>query len=119
MKKILLPILMLSACASQPSYAISHAYRAKLERSGCTQVTEANKTCDVNKTKVQNAQSANSSHKSISKFAESLIGDSISHVADTLIADGWKANEGEWHKGKNTLRLIVENNQVVNAQIVN
>jgi hypothetical protein len=37
------------------AHAIDAKYRAKLERSGCTQVTEA-QGCDINKTKAENAR---------------------------------------------------------------
>ncbi|CAK6690456.1 MULTISPECIES: hypothetical protein [unclassified Synechococcus] len=37
------------------SYAIDPAYAKKLERSGCTQVTEL-QGCDINKTKAENAK---------------------------------------------------------------
>lgn len=47
--------LIVVACIySIPAHAISAKYRAKLERSGCTQQTDANGSCDVNKTKKQN-----------------------------------------------------------------
>lgn len=49
--------LIVAVCIySIPAHAISAKYRAKLERSGCTQVTDANGSCDVNKTKAQNAK---------------------------------------------------------------
>ena len=41
--------------AQAPAYAINAKYRQQLERSGCTQVTEA-QGCDINKTKAENAK---------------------------------------------------------------
>ncbi|EDM6436455.1 hypothetical protein CUW27_20745 [Salmonella enterica] len=38
---------------TRPAYAISEGYRAKLERSGCSQMN-AGHGCDINKTKAQN-----------------------------------------------------------------
>jgi hypothetical protein len=44
-----------SLLASAPAHAISAKYRQQLERSGCTQVTEA-QGCDITKTKAENAK---------------------------------------------------------------
>jgi hypothetical protein len=41
--------------AHTPAYAINAKYRQQLERSGCTQVTEA-QGCDITKTKKENAK---------------------------------------------------------------
>lgn len=48
---------LIAACAlsSFSAHAIDAKYRAKLERSGCTQVTEA-QGCNINKTKAENAK---------------------------------------------------------------
>ena len=48
---------MIAACAvmSFSAHAIDKEYRKMLERSGCTQVTEA-QGCDINKTKAENAK---------------------------------------------------------------
>ncbi|POT56093.1 hypothetical protein C3432_19130 [Citrobacter amalonaticus] len=45
---------LLVACNAN---AISSGYRAQLERSGCTQVTEADGTCDIHKTAAGNGVS--------------------------------------------------------------
>ena len=45
-------VVLLTSFSAQ---AIDKKYRAKLERSGCTQVTEA-QGCDINKTKAENAK---------------------------------------------------------------
>ncbi|BBL73689.1 hypothetical protein [Methylomagnum ishizawai] len=49
--------IMVAACAvmSFNAHAINKEYRKMLERSGCTQVTEA-QGCDINKTKAENAK---------------------------------------------------------------
>lgn len=54
MKKTVMIALALATLTALPAHAISAKYRVKLERSGCTQVTESNGTCDINKTKAQN-----------------------------------------------------------------
>lgn len=55
-KTIAMTILAASTLAgftSTPAHAISEAYRAQLERSGCTQLTDGN-GCDIHKSKAQN-----------------------------------------------------------------
>ncbi|MFO1417294.1 MAG: hypothetical protein U1E83_01355 [Methylotetracoccus sp.] len=44
-----------SLLASAPAHAINAKYRQQLERSGCTQVTEA-QGCDITKSKAENAK---------------------------------------------------------------
>lgn len=56
MKKLVLSAVALSALAIAPAHAIDAKYRAALERSGCT-TENAGTTCDVHKTKAQNAAS--------------------------------------------------------------
>ncbi|HEY1137232.1 MAG TPA: hypothetical protein VGE64_07065 [Xanthomonadaceae bacterium] len=58
MDKIKTPLLLLLAAGSlmaSAAHAIDPAYAKKLERSGCTQVTEL-QGCDINKTREQNAK---------------------------------------------------------------
>ncbi|MGJ8757668.1 hypothetical protein ACSFV5_08740 [Acinetobacter sp. HC8-3S] len=57
MKKIILTtsIGLTTLCMINPAYAIDAKYRAKLERSGCTQVSEM-QGCDINKSKTENAK---------------------------------------------------------------
>ena len=54
MKKRLIALISLAAIIVAPAHAIDAKYRAKLERSGCTQLTEADGSCDIHKTKAQN-----------------------------------------------------------------
>lgn len=49
----LFAVVISAGLVSLPAHAISEAYRAKLERSGCTQLTDGN-GCDIHKTKAQN-----------------------------------------------------------------
>ena len=53
MKKTMIAVVLATVAAAAPVHAISAHYRAQLERSGCTQVTEA-QGCDIHKTKAQN-----------------------------------------------------------------
>ena len=58
MRKITFSLVsMVAACAvmSFNAHAINKNYAKKLERSGCTQATEA-QGCDINKTKAENAK---------------------------------------------------------------
>ncbi|MFJ3456375.1 hypothetical protein ACIPMZ_05325 [Scandinavium goeteborgense] len=48
--------LVVGGMFSFPASAISQAYRAQLEKSGCTQVSEANGTCRPELTRKQNQQ---------------------------------------------------------------
>jgi len=47
--------LVVTLMAQTPAYAINAKYRQQLERSGCTQVTEA-QGCDTSKSKAENAK---------------------------------------------------------------
>lgn len=55
MYKQLVLITLSAVLASTSAHAIDDKYRKKLERSGCTQVSEL-QGCDINKTKEENAQ---------------------------------------------------------------
>ncbi|SEN32275.1 hypothetical protein SAMN04487857_113160 [Pseudomonas sp. ok272] len=55
MNKVILPALAIFLLAQSPAYAINERYRQQLERSGCTQVSEA-QGCDITKTQAQNAE---------------------------------------------------------------
>jgi hypothetical protein len=54
MKKLMM-IVISAAVAVAPAYAINAHYRAQLERSGCTQISDGDGSCDINKTKAENA----------------------------------------------------------------
>lgn len=56
MKKLMMLVIsgtVLAGCVS-PAHAINAHYRAQLERSGCTQISAGNGSCDVSKTKAEN-----------------------------------------------------------------
>lgn len=55
MSKKLIIVLGATLLAQTPAYAINAKYRQQLERSGCTQVTEA-QGCDIHKSKAENAK---------------------------------------------------------------
>ncbi len=90
----------------------SHKHREELAQSGCTQVQEANGECTVaaknNKEGVL---------KQLSSEADAVINGTIADGAEFLLKQGWKPNNGVWKKQGYTLRLVVENDIVVNAQL--
>ena len=56
MKKLMMLVIsgtVLAGCVS-PAHAINDHYRAQLERSGCTQISAGDGSCDVSKTKAEN-----------------------------------------------------------------
>ncbi|WCM52334.1 hypothetical protein OH720_04755 [Pseudomonas sp. WJP1] len=55
MNRIILPTLAILLLAQAPAHAINDKYRQQLEKSGCTQVSEA-QGCDIHKTKAENAK---------------------------------------------------------------
>ena len=55
MKTNLALVALLFTVAAAPAHAINAHYRAQLERSGCTQVSDGDGTCDITKTKAENA----------------------------------------------------------------
>jgi hypothetical protein len=66
MNKILLSVCLAVSTfyTMNSAYAIDAKYRAKLERSGCTQVSEL-QGCDVNKSKAENSKAGFGTDKRI------------------------------------------------------
>lgn len=104
-------VMTASLCMVTPAHAISRAYRAQLERSGCSQMTDAAGTCDITRTKAQNrANNLNAQPHSLR--IDHMIGKSIDEVASQLIAGGWKATGGRWYHDNRVLTLTVAANLV-------
>lgn len=55
MKARLTLIALLFTVAATPAHAINAHYRAQLARSGCTEINANDGTCDIHKSKAQNA----------------------------------------------------------------
>lgn len=57
MKKLIMMVISAAVLAGgvSPALAINAHYRAQLERSGCTQMSAGNGSCDISKTKAENA----------------------------------------------------------------
>lgn len=117
-KKLILMFLALSVAGS--ANAISSSYRIQLERSGCTQVTDSNGTCDIHKTKTENYMTTNKDKQpkyadlSLAErtFDKALAGKPLSEVVSLLVNAGWKLDDNkplEFAKDNN--RLILDVNQ--------
>lgn len=85
---------------SQPVFAISEAYRAQLEQSGCTQVDEANGTCHVGHTRHHHRDdesTGNIAREIDSNIAGKYQGEAVDYMEDA----GWHSTNGErtrWRK---------------------
>lgn len=82
--------------------AIDPAYAKKLERSGCTQVTEA-QGCDINKTKAENAKAG---------FGAAPV------AAASALAGTWIARNAETNQVVTTIRVDKNNKVTVNGKPV-
>ncbi len=133
MKKFMLSALVFTVMASAPAHAINAKYREQLIRSGCTQMTEG-VTCDINKTKAQNAANAgkplakttpkpataaNKKYGQIVGEAETILGMKGIAAEEFLVEKGWRQqSNGDWGKAGHLLRIVEEKGVVLNAQIV-
>lgn len=129
MKKIMFSALAFAVVAAAPAHAINAKYREQLIRSGCTQVTEG-VTCDINKTKAQNAANAGqplpktapkptTAYGQIVGEAESILGLKAIAAEEYLVERGWRQqSNGDWAKSGHLLRIVEDKGFVRNAQIV-
>lgn len=104
--------LVVGCVFSHPALAISEAYRAQLEKSGCTQVSEANGTCDIHQASQHTADHSEASHRhgqADSEAAREVAGELTSHLVgkfqgqavDYMKGEGWKTMNDEhsrWSK---------------------
>lgn len=116
-----LAVMVLAMAATLPAHAISSHYRAQLERSGCTMESDSNGTCDIHKTKAQNAKAAktpaNQEHAKIAAMLEdSVIGQSTDDAYAALEQSGFENPEPlKWTKGKYVVTLDVNQKGVVQS----
>ena len=95
MKKLMM-IVISATMAAAPAYAINAHYRAQLERSGCTQITDGDGSCDINKTKAENAAQHDQT-KTIhdpmreASFSSDTVNATISNVFFSATLNGKKA----------------------------
>jgi hypothetical protein len=93
MKKLLIVSLGALLLANTSAHAIDAKYREKLERSGCTQVTEM-QGCDINKTKAENAKAgfgapSHEKHSAAPQYKDLAGKDSIKAI-DIMASRGFK-----------------------------
>lgn len=129
MKKILISALALAAFAAMPAHAINAKYREQLERSGCTEMN-AGISCDIHKTKAQNAKqapktaekpklTASQQYGQIVGEAETILGMKGILAEEFLVEKGWRQqSDGDWKKAGHGLRIVEDKGVVRNAQIV-
>ncbi|WP_426448292.1 hypothetical protein [Siccibacter colletis] len=104
-------MLALLGVVATPSHAISAKYRAQLERSGCTQVTEL-QGCDIHKTKADNATTE---RQHISAFLrDSVLNQPTDAAYEALNGYGFTNPAPlKWVKGKYAVYLTINQKDVV------
>lgn len=112
------------------AFAISESYRAQLESSGCTQVSEANGTCNPHHSKQQNAAQANRHHQANPDAAADVARTIDRHIAgkyqgeavDYMESQGWQSQNEEhthWRKSGFTAKFDMnQSNGMVMGVIV-
>jgi|GEM_PF-680241 len=121
-KKLIISVV-LSSFVAAPAFAISANYRAQLERSGCTQQTELDGTCNIHKTKAENQKAVKASAATSGDRAElenflrdSVRGQKTDDAYSALEGYGFKNNEPLiWVKGKQKVTLKVNSADVVTS----
>ena len=101
--KIRIFIIATALMASASAHAIDEKYRQKLERSGCTQVSEA-QGCDINKTKAENAKAG--------------FGTTAPAAAASTYAGNWIAKNAQTKQTVATIRVDKNNKVTVNGKPV-
>lgn len=98
------------AFVAMPSHAINAKYRQQLEKSGCTQVTEADGTCDIHLSKKENAE-----RSQITSFVrDSVINQPTDAAYEALSGYGFTNPAPlKWVKGKYTINLTINQKDVV------
>lgn len=125
----MLSALAFAIVAAAPAHAINAKYREQLIRSGCTQATEGI-TCDITKTKAQNAANAGkplpktapkptTPYGQIVGEAENILGLKTIAAEEYLVQRGWRQqSNGDWGKSGHLLRVVEDKGFVRNAQLV-
>lgn len=116
-----LAVMVLAMATVLPAHAISAHYREQLDRSGCNMVTDSNGTCDIHKTKAQNAKAAQTPAmqeraKIAAMLEDSVIGQSTDDAYAALEKSGFQNPEPlKWIKGKYEVFLDVNPRGTVQA----
>lgn len=88
--RYLVLVVLTGGIFSQSSFAISEAYRAQLEKSGCTQVSEANGTCNTKHSLKQKSHANTEEAHELARDIESNIaGKYQGQAVDYMYAEGW------------------------------
>lgn len=126
MKKLIITTAALAILAASPAHAINAKYRAQLERSGCTQVTEADGTCDIHKTKAENAKTVKPRQDKraaeLRVIGEDILGLKLDAARPGLAYHGFKQTDapGIWlNDTGDTLRIATDSHGVINRVDVN
>lgn len=125
MKKLILTTVALAILAASPAHAINAKYRAQLERSGCTQVTEADGTCDIHKTKAENAKTGkpkdNVHAAKLRAMGEDLLGTDAEEAAAVLKANGFQQTDPNiwFNASTNDVIKSTVKNGVISTLVIN
>ncbi|WP_426617117.1 hypothetical protein [Raoultella sp. R2A007] len=106
--KYIIGVALVAGSLFQPVFAISEAYRAQLERSGCTQVSEANGTCHVGHASHQYQDADNHKRNARREAAEDIAHDLDANIAgmyhgqavDFMQEEGWHSINDEHTRWK-------------------
>lgn len=126
MKTRLTLIAVLFTVAATPAHAINAHYRAQLTRSGCTEINANDGTCDIHKSKAQNAAQPSSAaiHDPMreASFSSDALNATISNGFFSATVNGKKAtvkrvnaNFYEIHGGGFVISLSLDENGITGA----
>ena len=90
-------LALLFSVVVTPAHAINAHYRAQLERSGCTQISAGDGSCDISKTKAENAaqhEPATSIHDPLreASFSSDTVNATLSNGFFSATVNGKKAS---------------------------
>lgn len=129
MKKLIMMVISAAVLAGgvSPALAINAHYRAQLERSGCTQMSAGNGSCDISKTKAENAaqnEPSTSVHDPLreASFSSDTVNATLSNGFFSATVNGKKAsvkrlnaNFYEIHGNGFVISLSLDQNGITDA----
>lgn len=114
-------IAMVSGLFCQPVFAISEAYRAQLERSGCTQVEDANGTCNVKQNVHHDAApkktTADKQHAMERNLDSHIAGRYQGQAVDYMEKAGWKSVNAERTRWRNKEGLTADFDMAASGKV--
>ncbi|CAH3743983.1 hypothetical protein [Enterobacter hormaechei] len=120
-------LALLFSVVVTPAHAINAHYRAQLERSGCTQISAGDGSCDISKTKAENAaqhEPATSIHDPLreASFSSDTVNAKLSNGFFSATVNGKKAsvkrlnaNFYEIHGNGFVISLSLDENGITDA----